>query len=177
MAGSRPALCVIPFGSNTSASLTSSFFVTVWREAMKNSNTVDFLGLDQQRTLRRLKKYVTGRSIRLAILSALQLCPIRSGVVNSYELEPELDVTQWLHNQYRRYGIHVIDLGGISHRYFIPLLDFTVVARDESLLFSQRSLYDASRMLPRLGNNCCFVVFPQTRYSFIEDKVPCRPLC
>ena len=144
---------------------------------MKSSNTVDFLGLDQRRTLRRLKKYVTSHSIGLAILSALHLCPIRSDLVDYYELESEVDVTHWLHNQYRRYGIHVVELGESSHRYFIPLLDFTVVAGDEPLLFSRRPLYDASRMLPCLGNNCCFVVFPQTRYSFIEDKVPCRPLC
>ena len=142
---------------------------------MKSSNTVDFLGLDQRRTLRRLEEYMTSGSIRLAILSALHLCPIRPDVVDSYELESEVDVTQWLHDQYRRYGIHIVDLGEINRRYYIPLLDLTVVAGDDQLLFSQRPLHDASRMLPCVKDNCRFILFPQTRYSFIEDNVPCSP--
>ena len=139
---------------------------------MKSSNTVDFLGLDQQRTLQRLEKYVTDRSIRLAILSELHLCPIRPNIVDFYELESEVDVTQWLHSQYRRYGIHIVDLGEINRRYYIPLLDLTAVAGDEPLLFSQRPLHDTSSIVPCSGNHCRFVLFPQTRYSFIEDKVP-----
>ena len=173
MARSRPARCAKPSASKILGSLILSFLFTVWREAIKSSNTVDFLGLEQRRTLHRLEKYMSNGSVRLAILSALHLCPIRPDVVDFYELKSEVDVTQWLHHQYRQFGIHIVDLGEVNHRYYIPLLDLTVVAGDDPFLFSQRPLHDASRMLPCLGNNCRFVVFPQTRYSFIEDKVPC----
>ena len=114
---------------------------------------------------------MTACSIRLALLSDLQLCPIRPAVADSYELGSQTDATQWLHDQYRRYAIHIQTFGEPDQQYCIPLLDLTIVAGDEPLLFNRRPPEDASHMIPRPTGSCRLIVFPQTRYSFIEDQV------
>ena len=110
-------------------------------------------------------------SIRLAILSDLQLCPIPSNIVDSYEQDLQTDIAHWLHNQFLRYAIHIHDFGERNYQYCIPLLDLTVVAGDGPLLFDRRAPKDAYNILPRQGNNCRLIIFPQTRYSFVEDEV------
>ena len=112
-----------------------------------------------------------GRSVRFALLAHLQLCTIRPAIVDLYERDSQIEVAQWLHNQYRRYAIHVYDLGQPDLQYHISMLDLTVASGDEPLLFTQRAPEEASKMLPQPSRNCRLIVFPQTRYSFLEDEV------
>ena len=109
--------------------------------------------------------------MRLTLLSDLHLCPVPSAIVEPYEDDLRTDVTQWLHHRYQRYAVYIHDFGEDNHQHCIPLLDLTVIAGDEPLLFTPRAPKDAATMFPQRKSSCRLIIFPQTRYSFIEDQV------
>ena len=109
--------------------------------------------------------------MRLTLLSDLHLCSVPSAILEPYEADLWTDVTQWLHHHYQRYAVYIHDLGKDSHQHCIPLLDLTITAGDEPLLFTPRAPKDAANMFPQRNNSCRLIIFPQTRFSFIEDQV------
>ena len=113
------------------------------------------------------------------LLSDLQLCPIRASIVKSYQSRHKISPETWLYKQYRQYAIRVQDFGETTKQYHIPLIDATVtpVPHPDSPALSESTNWDLiSRMAPqplcRGGSSSCrLIIFPQTRYSFIEDEV------
>ena len=143
----------------------------VWREAIPSSSTQSILGLDNARLLPLLQRNITNDTLRLSLLSELELCSVRPSIVRSYESRGNIEAAQWLHHQYRRYAVWIKDFEEGQKQYSIPLLDLTVRVGTDHLLFEQRNREDASKLLPPALGSRRFVFFPQTRYAFIEDEV------
>jgi hypothetical protein len=79
----------------------------------------------------------------------------------------------WLYKQYRQYAIRIQDFDDQIKQYNIPLID-TTVTLGQSLnnsAFAESNPGILSQLLPQRTSSFRLVLFPQTRYSFIEDKV------
>ena len=143
-----------------------------WR-AIAHPDTVSFLGIDWSSIIPSLERYigVSGQSIAFALLSELQLSTVRPTVVNSYHVEPKTSTDHWVYGQYCRYQIYIQDFGTPRIHYRVPLLEASVTLREDPFLFSDARPDVVARMLPQSTPALRLVMFPQTRYSFIEDKV------
>ena len=108
--------------------------------------------------------------MRLALLSDLQLCTIPPAIIDVDE-RGSSNTTQSLHDQYQQYALQIHDFGEQRYQYCVPLLDLTVAAGDEPLSFGRRASKDVSDILPQRRSSCRLIVFPQTRFSFLEDEV------
>ena len=144
---------------------------SVWREAIPGSSTRSILGLDNARLLLLLQRNITNDTLGLSLLSELELCSVRPSIVRSYESRRNIEAAQWLHHQYRHYAIWIKEFEEGHKEYSIPLLDLTVLVGTDNLLFEQRNREDVSKLLPPALSSHRFVLFPQTRYAFIEDEV------
>jgi hypothetical protein len=153
-------------------------YYVVW-SAISQPYTLSFLGLDWSPILPSIRKYISPPSVAFELLSDLQLCPIRASIVNSYQSRHKIPPEIWLYKQYRQYAIRVQDFGETIRQYHIPLIDATVTPAPypSSPALSESANSDLiSRMVPqplcRGGSSTCrLIIFPQTRYSFIEDEV------
>jgi hypothetical protein len=150
----------------------------VW-SAIPQPYTLSFLGLDWSPILPRIRKYISPPSVAFELLSDLQLCPIRTSIVHSHQSRHPKPPESWLYKQYRQYAIRVQDFGETIKQYHIPLIDATVTPapHPDSPALSESTNCDLiSQMAPqplhRGGSSSCrLIIFPQTRYSFIEDEV------
>ncbi|KUJ16671.1 uncharacterized protein LY89DRAFT_684771 [Mollisia scopiformis] len=147
--------------------------------AIPHANTLSFIGLNWSSILPKLRHYINHKHVAFEILSELQLCPIRASIVNSYRSRHKRPPDTWLYSQYRQYGIRIQDFGETIQKYHIPFIDVTGnpdVPYDSHLKFRNTSRYLMSRMAPRpfsqgVSSTCRLIIFPQTRYSFIEDEM------
>ena len=138
----------------------------VWIEGIKNIDTKPFLGLDSTPILPLLKKYIRSHSEAFAVLSELGLSTVRGAIVDAYQSSSPTPSIQWLYKQYCRYAIRIFDFGEKLTQYRIPLLEATVVlGRDHG------SADETSTLLPDPTSTFRLIIFPQTRWSFIEDEV------
>ena len=75
----------------------------------------------------------------------------------------------WIYEQYRRhYNLYIKDFDSISREYRIPLFEVTVQPGDKPDALDPMN---PSAMLPPAGPSPRLTLFPQTRFSFIEDTV------
>ena len=142
----------------------------VWAEAITSRSTQSFFGLDSTHLLPVLRTYISNHCLDLALLSELHLCSVRASIIRKWESLHTIEASQWLFQEYRRYAIWVLDLSQSLKEYRIPLIELTVDSKSDSLEFAARACEDAARILPRSGRSR-FVLFPQTRFSFVEDEV------
>ncbi|MCJ1397255.1 hypothetical protein MMC11_000447 [Xylographa trunciseda] len=136
--------------------------------AISQPDTVAFLGLNWSTILPALQSYIGHQSTSFALLAELHLCTIPPADVSSCEGRPD---TRWLHEQYRRYAIRIHDYGSQLMQYHIPLIDATVAVGKHPILFEAAAPNTVSMMLPLTSGRFRLAMFPQTRYSFIEDEI------
>lgn len=136
--------------------------------AITQPNTVAFLGLDWTSMLPFLRKYVEDNSISFALVSELQLSTIRPALVRSIQSHPDYS---GLYELYRRYAICIYDFGNPVEEYRVPIIDAVAAPRKNSILFEYADSDLVSNWLPLRTSTFRVLVFPQTRYSFIDDEV------
>jgi hypothetical protein len=141
--------------------------------AIPRPDTISFLGLDWSSILPNVKNYFSSRSVAFDLLSELQLSTVRATVVKAAFQSRYTSPEAWLYKQYRQYAIRIQDLGDQVKQYNIPLID-TTVGLGQNLhnsAFEHSNPDILSRLLPQPTSSFRLVLFPQTRYSFIEDEV------
>ena len=148
---------------------------SVWIEAIRNIDTVSFLGLDSAPIFPRLRGYIRSHSVAFAVLSELGLSTVRGAIVDSYQFGSPTESIQWLYEQYCRYAIQVHDFGEKPTRYHIPLLEATVALGSDCISLEHGPPDEMSKLLPEPTSTFRLIIFPQTRYSFIEDEVEKTP--
>jgi hypothetical protein len=141
----------------------------VWL-AIPRPSTKSFLGLDWKIIFPHLRGYFTPRMVEFGLLCDLQLSIARTDVVND-NIRGQTPSTAWLHKQYCQFSIHIYDLGKITIRYRIPLIEISVDPVEGSDTLEPISSEVVSRIIPAQKDSLRIIIFPQTRYSFIEDKV------
>ncbi|OCL02047.1 hypothetical protein AOQ84DRAFT_383087 [Glonium stellatum] len=144
-----------------------------WLHAPR-ADTISFLGLDWSSILPSIKDYFTTRVVAFELFSELQLCTIRAAIVNSYQSQFRDPPDTWLYRQYRQYAIRIQDLGDQTVQYNIPLIDIAVKPTQnmkQPNLFDNCSPDSVANLLPRPTTTFRLILFPQTRYSFIEDEI------
>ena len=124
-------------------------------------------GLDWRTLFPEIKNYINDRETRFELLSKLQLSTVNPGVLNCVD---NLDPRE-LCRLYRRYAVRIHDYGNPTIHFNIPLLDITVAARDDNVLFERIQPDAASLLLPTPTRTTRVILFPQTRYAFLEDDV------
>lgn len=143
--------------------------------AIPESNTISFLGLDRFHwscILPILKEYFS-RIAAFGLLSELQLSVIRTARTKTHLRDGAAPET-WLYKQYRQYGIRIQDFGDKIKQYRVPLIEIAVAPNQNPAnpaLFQKSTYALVSRMLPERTSAFRVVIFPQTRYSFIEDEI------
>lgn len=146
----------------------------VWL-AIPESNTISFLGLDRfhwSYIFPSFKEYFS-QIATFGLLSELQLSVIRTARAKTHLLDGAAPET-WLYKQYRQYGIRIQDFGDKIKQYRVPLIEIAVAPNPnpaKPVLFQKSTSALVSRMLPERTSAFRVVIFPQTRYSFIEDEV------
>lgn len=115
-----------------------------------------------------LRKYVEDNSISFALVSELQLSTIRPALVSSIQSHPDYS---GLYELYRRYAICIYDFGNPVEEYRVPIIDAVAAPCKHSILFECADSDLVSNWLPLRTSTFRVLVFPQTRYSFIDDEV------
>lgn len=128
--------------------------------------------MDWTEFLPRLKHHFQDSIVSLELLSDLQLCPIPAQVLRLLQSNQNASWRSWLYSQYRSYGIHIYDLAVGNKKYFIPLIEANAIPlEDGSNQFGIPDPDDVARLLPPHASSLRLIIFPQTRFSFIEDDV------
>ena len=140
----------------------------VFQQAITNTSTQSFLGLDRTHLGRLQEKLNAHDWLRLLVLSELHLCTVSPLTLQRCNLQPDMAS---LHYQYQRYALWIDEFEPGKKQYEIPLLDLTVSASADSLLFKQRHKENVAQLLPPAPKSSRFVLFPQTRCSFISNEV------
>lgn len=85
---------------------------------------------------------------------------------------PQNVISHRLCKQFCQYAILIIDYNTTIERYKIPLLELAAQTDHPTFDFRQVPPKEAWTMLPpKSPSGLRLIVFPQTRYSFIEDEV------
>lgn len=100
------------------------------------------------------------------LLPSLGLSIVPAAMVGSFERRGD----PWVYDQYRRhYIVWIRDFAPTVREYQIPLLEVTVrPAGGSELLLEPANL---SELLPPAATSPRLILFPQTRFSLIEDTV------
>jgi hypothetical protein len=150
----------------------------VWL-AIPECNTISFLGLDWYHwscIVPSFKEYFN-RAAAFGLLSELQLSVIRTARGKTH-LRDRIAPETWLYKQYCQYGIRIQDFGDKFKQYRVPLIEIAVVPNQNlanPALFQKSTHAIVSQMLPERTSAVRVIIFPQTRYSFIEDEVATIP--
>lgn len=157
----------IPVAGKMVVALINMAGSTEWL-AITQPNTVSFLGLDWTSMLPFLQEYVEDNRISFALVSELQLSTILPALVSSNHSHPDYT---WLYELYKRYAICIYDFGNPVKEYRVPIIDAVAAPRKDSILFEHADSDLVSTWLPLQTSTFRVLVFPQTRYSFIDDEV------
>jgi len=160
--------------------LMKLIFVLVWL-AILEPGTTSFLGLDRHYwsyILQSIRDYFdqTAQIAGFGLLSELQLSVIRTTKIKNYP-RARATLETGLYKQYCQYGIRIQDFGDKIKQYSIPLIEIAVTPNQNPTrpvnptLFQTSTPALVSRMLPERTSEIRVIIFPQTRYSFIEDEV------
>ena len=132
-----------------------------------------FLGLKKinwQEVLKSISGLIKPGSVAFAILSELQLCTIRSTIRFPRENDAR-HFEHWLYNQYCRYAIRVNDYDEVPKQYNIPLIEAFAIPSSGTNGLETAPANAISTMMPQHNQGLRLILFPQTRFSFIQDEV------
>jgi hypothetical protein len=143
--------------------------VKVWA-AIPESHTVSFLGLDWSSIITDVQKHIKMGSVSLALLSELQLSTAPGFAGGQIQRNQHFS----LYEKYSHYSIRILDFGENGGKYIVPLMTLAVAHNKglrPGILFEDCDPKALERSLPLNPRRGRLVVFPQTRYSFLEDDV------
>jgi hypothetical protein len=149
-------------------------FRVAWKSIVSPSTT-SFLGVDWRDFLPAYQTYYGSSTVSFEILSVLQLCPIPPQVLRVIRSRNKGSLRSILYDQYKTYGVRIYDFGEKTTSCSIPFIDASAPLADDGFnQFGQFDLQSISHLNPDRTSSFRLVIFPQTRFSFIEDKVCSR---